>query len=231
LNSIKSFSSLHLNKKFNSSKLEHGEVFKITLAALAHDIGHGAFSHTLESICDSLEISTVTHEQRSLDLLERVIEIFDDDDHFNFSRKEFEYLFESKTGDNNFDQKMDLNGLYSIISDHYNGIDCDRLDYLRRDMMNASIKNPFENIQLISKFQFLGSYNGRGNHIAFDIDDVSHINSFFQTRHQMFHDLYVHRKSEEYELFLKDLVKLFRTELKIDKKIGTIEGYMELTDE
>ena len=166
----------------------------------------------------------------SLNLLDRIVQTFPENSNFDFDRKEFEFLFEGKTGNANYDTLMDKNGLYSIISDHYNGIDCDRLDYLRRDIKNAGSLYDFNSIQLISKFQFLGEFNGRGNHIAFALEDVQYVNNFFELRHKMFREMYLHETSEEYDLFFKDLVCLFQNELKFTEKIKTAEGFIELTD-
>lgn len=224
-----SFHQIHSNKLFKSSQLERGEAFKIVLAALTHDLGHGAFSHTLEHILETMGVS-FSHERMSLDLLDRVMPQLGDEPGFTFCRKEFEFLFEGRTGNANFDQLLDKNGLYAIVSDHFNGLDCDRLDYLRRDTLNAGVPVNFDNVALISKFQFLGEFNGRGNHIGFALDDVKYLNEFLQLRHRMFRELYTHEKSEEYELFLTDLVRLFRKELKIEQKIQSLDGFVELTD-
>jgi HD superfamily phosphohydrolase len=224
------FFQLHSNKIFSSSKLENGEAFKITLAALTHDLGHGAFSHTLEHILHSLGMHSFSHEEMSLKLIERIFSNVPDTLDFTFCRKEFEFLFEGKTGNSSFDALMDRNGLYSIVSDHYNGADCDRMDYLRRDTLNSDLGITFNSFELISKFQFLGEFNGRGNHIAFAKDDVQIFNNFIGLRHQMFRDLYLHEKSTEYELFLSDIVNLFQKELKIKAKTKTLDEFIQLTD-
>ena len=135
--------------------MERGEACKITLAALTHDLGHGAFSHSLEHILHSMGVHSFCHEDMSLKLLERIYHRFPEKEDFTFCRKEFEFLFEGKTGNANFDALKEKNGLYSIESDHFNGVDCDRLDYLRRDLMNSDLGIAFDNIELISKFQFI----------------------------------------------------------------------------
>ena len=193
-------------------------------------MGHGAFSHSLEYILQSINIFSFSHEAMSLNLLDRIVSTFPDNSDFTFCRKEFEFLFEAKTGNANYDTLMDKNGLYSIVSDHYNGIDCDRLDYLRRDIMNSGYSQNFDNVELVSKFQFLGEFNGRGNHIAFAKDDVKFLNNFLGLRHQMFKNMYLHEKSEEYDLFFRDLVCLFEKELDFCEKIKSVDGFIELTD-
>lgn len=225
-----SFHQIHSNKFFKPCRLDRGEAFKIGLAALTHDLGHGAFSHSLEHILETLGVASFSHEQMSLNLLERIVPSLEENLNFTFCRKEFEFLFESRTGNANVDQMLEKNGLYGIVSDHHNGLDCDRLDYLRRDTLNAGIPVHFDNVGLVSKFQFLGEFNGRGNHIAFAQEDIKHLNSFLRLRHRMFRELYMHDKSQEYELFLTDLVGLFRKELRIEQKIQSPEAFMELTD-
>ena len=149
---------------------------------------------------------------------------------FHFDSKELSYLLEGATGDINFDAKYDKNGLYSIISDHYNGIDCDRLDYLKRDIMNAKIDIPFNNIDVVSSFQFLGEFNGRGNHIAFAKKDIHKVNNFLALRHRMYKKMYLCKESEACEEFYNDLILEFKSELKLKKLVSSVEGYLSLTD-
>lgn len=133
---------------------EEKEIAKI--AILLHDIGHGAYSHTLE------KITGYSHERRGIDIVEdeetKIHQILVKNYGEKFAKKVGEFLervyehknektseVEIKKGEVNLE---DL--LASLVS---NNIDADRLDYLTRDSKVSGFKILTETDKLIESFE------------------------------------------------------------------------------
>lgn len=222
------YRSLHDNKHFKTQKLEHGEKTKIILAALTHDLGHIAFSHGIEPALHSIGITDFSHEAFSLKFLEKILE--DSPHDFDFQSKEFEYLMNGSCSDSAVQSRLSKNGLFSIVSDHVNGIDSDRLDYIRRDCHTAEFDFHFDPFRIISSMQFLGSYNGRSNHIGFSLDQFESLNNFFEMRYRLYRVMYLSDFEMGYELFLADLLTTFHEKLDLKGMLTDFEKVPLLTD-
>ena len=139
-------------------KEEEKEIAKI--AMLLHDIGHGAYSHTLE------KITGYSHERRSIDIVKdedtEIHKILDKHYGEDFANKVGEFLekvYDHKKQDKPLSDVKIENGevnlenlLASLIS---NNIDADRLDYLVRDSKKAGFKILTEVDKLIENFEFV----------------------------------------------------------------------------
>lgn len=224
---------IHSNKLFNIKKLEHGEKEKIIFAALVHDIGHAAFSHSIELLLKNLGINDFCHEQYSLKLINNILDQSFQENDFHIDNKELDYLLQGEIQDQAQCDYFNKKGLYSIVSDHYNGIDCDRLDYLSRDIFNSGLDVKFDNIDVVACFQYLEGFNGRKDHIGFAYSDLPKINNFFETRHNMFRDMYLCPKNLELEYFFIDLITCLNDHLKIQKMMNLDDNtpnFLQLTD-
>ena len=139
-------------------KEEEKEIAKI--AMLLHDVGHGAYSHTLE------KITGYSHEKRGIDIVKD-----ENTDIHKILKKHYGEEFTTRVG--NFLERvyehekqdkpiLDIkieNGrvnledlLASLIS---NNIDADRLDYIIRDSKKADLKILTEVDKLIESFEFV----------------------------------------------------------------------------
>lgn len=133
---------------------EEKEIAKI--AMLLHDIGHGAYSHTLEII------TGYSHEKRGIDIVQdkdtKIHQILVKNYGEEFAGKVVEFLervyehkkeksteIEIKNGEINLKEL-----LASLIS---NNIDADRLDFLTRDSKVAGFKILTETDKLIESFE------------------------------------------------------------------------------
>lgn len=137
---------------------EGKEIAKI--AMLLHDIGHGAYSHTLE------KITGYSHEKRSIDIVKdkntqinQIIEKCYGEEFTNKVGSFLEKVYEHKKQDKPLSDVKIENGevnlenlLASLIS---NNIDADRLDYLVRDSKKAGLKILTEVDKLIESFEFV----------------------------------------------------------------------------
>lgn len=139
-------------------KEEEKEIAKI--AMLLHDIGHGAYSHTLE------KITGYSHEKRSIDIVKdkdteihKILEKYYGKDFANKVGEFLEKVYDHKKQDKPLSDVKIENGkvnlenlLASLIS---NNIDADRLDYLVRDSKKAGFKILTEVDELIESFEFV----------------------------------------------------------------------------
>ena len=137
---------------------EEKEIAKI--AMLLHDIGHGAYSHTLE------KITGYSHEKRSIDIVKdkdtdihKILTKYYGEEFTNKVGAFLEKVYEHKKQDkllsgvkiNNREVNLE-NLLSSLIS---NNIDADRLDYIVRDSNKAGLKVLTEVDKLIESFEFV----------------------------------------------------------------------------
>lgn len=139
-------------------KQEEKDIAKI--AMLLHDIGHGAYSHTLE------KITGYSHEKRSIDIVKeketQIHQILTKHYGEEFADKVgvfLEGVYEHKKQDKPLsDVKIEQGSvnleslLASLIS---NNIDADRLDYLVRDSKKAGSRILTEVDKLIESFEFV----------------------------------------------------------------------------
>lgn len=114
----------HLVKKIDDqlelSNPRRGQV--AIAAALLHDVGHGAFSHSFEMIGKQLELKFCSHENVSVELI-RSGEISD-------LLNGYEQGFADQVADMIEGKNPDIYS--SVVSSQF---DADRLDYLRRDRL------------------------------------------------------------------------------------------------
>ncbi len=137
---------------------EEKEIAKI--AMLLHDIGHGAYSHTLE------KITGYSHEKRSINIVKdkdtdihKILTKYYGEEFTNKVGAFLEKVYEHKKQDKPLSDVKINNGevnledlLSSLIS---NNIDADRLDYLVRDSNKAGFKVLTEVDKLIESFEFV----------------------------------------------------------------------------
>lgn len=139
-------------------KEEEKEIAKI--AMLLHDVGHGAYSHTLE------KITGYSHEKRSIDIVKekdtqihQILTNYYGEEVANKVGLFLERVYEHKKQDKPLDDVKIEQGtvnledlLASLIS---NNIDADRLDYLVRDSQKAGFRILTEVDKLIESFEFV----------------------------------------------------------------------------
>lgn len=141
-------------------KKEELEIAKI--AMLLHDIGHGAYSHTLE------KITGYSHEKRSIDIVRekntKTHQILSKYAGENFAIKVGDFLEKVYGYELKEVKKVEIkegsisleNLLVSLIS---NNIDADRLDYLIRDSKSAGLRVLTQVDMLIDSFEFVLDIN------------------------------------------------------------------------
>jgi len=220
------------SKAANLLKLDKNDKELITCAALLHDIGHGPFSHTLESILRN------TLDADHVDLTEKLI--LGDYDIFYSEEKEFitspdvhEILIR-----NNINQREVADIIKGkahkkqYLSQLLNSaIDVDQLDYLIRDAYYTGVA--YGIIDMERYLQTLTIKNGK---LAVIRKGVGVVESILMARALMYSSIYFHKTVRIAELMLSkaiemincadpfDFFKMTDAELVSDmKKVGSFQ--------
>ncbi|MEF8795958.1 MAG: HD domain-containing protein, partial [Salinivenus sp.] len=141
-------------------------------AALLHDVGHGAFSHTLEhQLIDDFEhedmsrVLLVRLNERLGGALDRTLEIFDD----TYERPFFHQLVSSQ-------------------------LDMDRLDYLRRDSFYTGVAEGEVGVQRLLKTMRVQPLDGGpDSEIMIEGKGIYAVENFLISRRLMYWQVYLHK--------------------------------------
>ena len=192
------------SKAANLLKLDKNDKELITCAALLHDIGHGPFSHTLESILRN------TLDADHVDLTEKLI--LGDYDIFYSEEKEFitspdvhEILIR-----NNINQREVADIIKGkahkkqYLSQLLNSaIDVDQLDYLIRDAYYTGVA--YGIIDMERYLQTLTIKNGK---LAVIRKGVGVVESILMARALMYSSIYFHKTVRIAELMLSKAIEM-----------------------
>ena len=141
-------------------------------AALLHDVGHGAFSHTLEHQLiddfahEKMSRAILLHLNEQMDgALDRAIAIFDD----TYERSFFHQLVSSQ-------------------------LDMDRLDYLRRDSFYTGVAEGEVGVQrLLKTMRVHPLEGGPGSEIMVEGKGIYAVENFLISRRLMYWQVYMHK--------------------------------------
>ena len=209
----KAFNYLRMNGYSFGEEVE----LPVKLAALTHDLGHSPFSHALEEY-----IVPINHEeltQRALDLVEEETEIESSlvKEVKRILRKETEQPFK-----------------YQLVSSQ---LDCDRLDYLRRDAFYTGVS--FGRIDTNRILISAGVENGE---LVWSSKGFNALESYVMSRYQMYWTVYFHKVNLSAQVLLQKIVKRMRElflngenlpvdgNLKECLKNGSLDAFFQLTD-
>jgi len=161
--------------KVKGQNITDEEADAVTIAILLHDIGHGPFSHVLESTL----VQDVPHEKISLLLMEELnrqfhnkldlaIRIFTDQYHKHF--------------------------LHQLVSSQ---LDMDRLDYLSRDSFFSGVSEG-----IISSERIIKMLDVKNDELVVEYKGIYSVENFLIARRLMYWQVYLHKTvlSAEYLL-------------------------------
>lgn len=169
----------------------------LKLAALGHDIGHIAFSHSLE------DKNMKSHEERTIEYFEKyaedINEIFGWDivsDVIQIYRDNIDI----KKHGNQVDVQEDIDLLFVFKSLLVGTIDCDRMEYLTLDRLN--VYGELVNFSDIFKYITIVLLNNSPT-VGFEKEAVPIIENMLFTRFDQYSSLYYEDDSVLMELILK----------------------------
>ncbi len=170
---------LHLSAK--GIEITNDEAEAVEAAILMHDLGHGPFSHVLETVI----VSGISHEEISLMLMNRMntemggkldlaIKIFKD---------EYPKRF-----------------LHQLVSGQ---LDVDRLDYLRRDSFYTGVVEGN-----IGSARIIKMLDVKDDHLVIESKGLYSIENFLTARRLMYWQVYLHKTSVSCEqMLIKTLLR------------------------
>lgn len=156
------------------------------VAALLHDVGHGAYSHTFEGLFGTdHEVFTqeiITNPSTTVNqILRKVAPDFPDK--------------VASVINHNYPNKQ----VIQLISSQ---IDCDRMDYLLRDSYMTGVQyGQFDLARILSSLRPLG------HGLAFTKGGYHAVEDYLISRYQMYMQVYFHPASRAMEVLLKNLLK------------------------
>jgi HD superfamily phosphohydrolase len=174
-----------LGEKYN---IKEEDRTAVKVAALLHDIGHGAFSHVLESILgfhhERFTVEAVLSEETGVGcLLTR------------YSTKLAESVAAIIRGD------FPNVALAQIVSSQ---LDVDRMDYLLRDSLFTGAKYGIYDLEWILKSIEIDEARG---HLYVSAPGIYAVEDYLQARYYMFRQVYFHRTLRAAEALLRVLLQ------------------------
>lgn len=151
----------------------------VYVAILLHDIGHGPFSHALESTL----IPKVSHEALSLKFMERL------NAEFNGQLTTAIAIFS-----NNYPKRF----LHQLLSSQ---LDMDRLDYLRRDSFYTGVTEGAVNSE-----RLLTMLNVHNDQLVIDAKGIYSVEKFIVARRLMYWQVYLHKTVLSAEFMLVNVL-------------------------
>lgn len=188
-----SLGALHLSTRVlakleSKYKISEEEQTAVRCAALLHDIGHGAFSHVIETILD------FHHEDFTIEAV-----LSDETEVGNKLKKHSKQLQENVAAiiRGNF-RPMALAQLVS------SQLDVDRMDYLLRDSLMTGAKYGIYDLEWIIKSLEIDEENDR---LFVAARGIYAVEDYLQARYYMFRQVYFHRTLRSAETILRSLIQ------------------------
>ena len=161
--------------RLKGQEITDEEADAVTIAILLHDIGHGPFSHVLESTL----VQGVPHERISLLLMEELNRQFD-------GKLELSIRI--------FTDQYHRHFLHQLVSSQ---LDMDRLDYLSRDSFFSGVSEG-----IISSERIIKMLDVRNDELVLEYKGIYSVENFLIARRLMYWQVYLHKTviSAEYLL-------------------------------
>ncbi|MEO6654683.1 MAG: HD domain-containing protein [Pyrinomonadaceae bacterium] len=160
----------------------------VRVAALLHDLGHGPFSHVIESILDfhheEFSVEAVLSDETEVGRLLKRFSPALADDVASIIRGDFQYR-----------------ALAQLVSSQ---LDVDRMDYLLRDSLMTGAKYGIYDLEWIIKSIEI---NEADDHLYVSAPGIYAVEDYLQARYYMYRQVYFHRTLRSAEAVLKVLLR------------------------
>ena len=192
--------------KLKNVKISDEEEKAALLAILLHDVGHGPYSHALESLL----MEDWHHEKLSILLMKKL------NDEFNGELDLAIEMFQGKYPRKFFNQ---------LITSQ---LDVDRLDYLKRDSFFTGVSEGSVNTQRI-----ISMMNVKDDELLIDEKGVYSIENFLTARMFMYWQVYYHKTSALAEHLLVKILSRAKQLISEGKQVeayGNLKYFLYKTD-
>lgn len=192
--------------KLKNVKISDEEEKAALLAILLHDVGHGPYSHALESLL----MEDWHHEKLSILLMKKL------NDEFNCELDLAIEMFQGKYHRKFFNQ---------LITSQ---LDVDRLDYLKRDSFFTGVSEGSVNTQRI-----ISMMNVKDDELLIDEKGVYSIENFLTARMFMYWQVYYHKTSALAEHLLVKILSRAKQLISEGKQVeayGNLKYFLYKTD-
>ncbi|MFQ6074585.1 MAG: HD domain-containing protein [Candidatus Bathyarchaeia archaeon] len=194
--------------------LTEGEVQKVRIAGLLHDVGHGPFSHTYEEVLDKHR--HMTHEDIAKWLI-RESEIGDILAKYGFSKEEMASLAVGRL------ERTDKPYINSLVAGHFAP---DILDYLVRDAYFAGVE--FGRVDI---HRLINSLDLIDDSLAIEYPGALYVlESFIIARLEMFNAVYFHRTVRAANVMLARAMDYANEELGLTA-FESVDEFLSLNDD
>lgn len=199
---------LHLMQKairvlrLKGVKIDNDEEQALQIGVLLHDIGHGPYSHTLESAL----IKSTTHEELSLQFIRSLNKEFNGE--LDLAIRLFRGTYHRKF-------------LNQLIAGQ---LDIDRLDYLKRDSFYAGVAEGNINSERI-----ISMFNVHDDELVVDAKGIYSVENFLIARRLMYWQAYMHKTCVSAEIMLRNILER-ASELVHEKPSiasGKLKGFLQ----
>jgi len=164
--------------------------------------------------------TTWTHEEASGTLLEYIVDKY----YIDISKEDLRKITAMIQGDKPTTNHSN-NFLYEIVANKDNSVDVDKFDYLSRDAYNAGLKTAhFDYDRLIDSSRVIADT------ICFNAKNDYNVYGVFQSRYQLFKDLYKEKSSTAINFMISDALMEAAGVYKYLEYIHDPEEYVKLTD-
>jgi len=183
------------NLRLKGVEITDEEYIGASIAIMLHDIGHGPFSHALETTL----AEGISHEEISLLFMDRLNKEFNGQ--LSLAIEIFKGTYHKKF-------------LHQLVSGQ---IDCDRLDYLRRDSFYTGVSEG-----TIGSDRIILMMDVRDNELVIEYKGIYSIEKFLMARSFMYWQVYLHKTVLSAEmLIVKILERAKELALNGDKLFAT----------
>ncbi len=166
--------------KLKGVEITRAEAESTLIAILLHDVGHGPFSHALESSI----IEGFDHERLSLEIMHALNKEFDGK--LNLAIEIFTNTYKKPF-------------LHQLISGQ---LDIDRLDYLKRDSFYTGVAEGN-----INSDRIISMLNVKKNQLVVEEKGIYSVEKFLISRRLMYWQVYLHKTGLGAELVLINILK------------------------
>ncbi|MBA3350867.1 MAG: HD domain-containing protein [Blastocatellia bacterium] len=195
-----------LEKLGSKYEISDSDRIAVRVAALLHDVGHGPFSHVIETILG------FHHEDFTVEA------VLSDETEIGETLKKFSVTLAGDVA-GIIDGTFRPMALAQLVSSQ---LDVDRMDYLLRDSLMTGVKYGVYDLEWIIKSIEI---NEADDHLYVSARGLYAVEDYLQARYYMFRQVYFHRTLRSAEIILQALLRralqLFQSEQPIWYAPGT----------